>query len=151
MSTKHLLLALAITLTFAIFSCKPDAPDASVVNFSWTFDGATYHTAVDTAINQSPGPYIITAVYGTSFISFTRKLDISPSSFAVGTYNFSMVGSNSFRYIDEFGNDLSGVSGTLNITGNSNNRLTGNFSGTLAVPAGGTKPITASFNNMILK
>ena len=151
MRTLKILLLLSLNTALVLFSCsKSGGSNDPVKNFTWTYDGVTYSTAVDTALIQTPGPYVIIAVNGSSFLNAASRVYISPTSFAIGTYTLN-AGGNSLLYIDEQGYNLAGVSGSLNITANSNSRLSGNFSATLSHPAGGTKPISGSFTNVIIK
>lgn len=139
-----------ISILISLYSCSK-SDDAPANNFTWTFKSNTYTTTIDKANTNSSGPYIIAAVTGTSFMSFNRRVDFSLTSFNVGAYNFGSSGGNIMQYIDETGLVFSPVSGSLDITSNSNNLLSGNFSLVLIDPSSVTYPISGSFANMTIE
>jgi hypothetical protein len=68
----------------------------------------------------------------------------------VGTYfiNDGSVAFNRLTYKDDAGNTLLGAGGTLNITANSNNYISGNFFATLISGSGVPSQLTGNFTNM---
>jgi hypothetical protein len=92
------------------------------------------------------------AITGTNFnTNFNRKIYFILTSFNPGDFNIVPgTGSNKLEYIDELGFGHSGVSGTLSITSNANNLMSGNFSATIAGPSG-NEPISGSFTNVPVK
>ena len=138
-----------------LFSCNKtgDSDSKPPSNFTWTYNGSTYKADLDSAyVHYDLTPYLIMAITGTNFNTFfTQKIYFSLASFNTG--NFTIVpgpGSNILQYIDVSGYDHSGVSGTLSITSNANNLLSGNFSATIAGPSG-NEPISGSFTNVPVK
>ena len=55
---------------------------------------------------------------------------------------------NRLTYTDDAGNTLIGAGGTLTITTNSNDYMSGNFSATLITGGGVSSQLTGSFTNM---
>jgi hypothetical protein len=79
-----------------------------------------------------------------------RRVSFHLNSFAVGSstivaYPASV---NTFDYVDDAGYNLAGISGTVNISSNTNNRLSGNFSVTLIDASSATSLITGSFTDI---
>lgn len=122
-------------------------------SFTWTYNGTTYKADLCSAyVHYDLTPFLIMAITGTNFNTyFTQKIYFSLDSFNPG--NFNIVpgpGSNILEYIDVLGYGHSGVSGTLSITSNANNLMSGNFSATIAGPSG-NEPISGSFTNVPVK
>jgi hypothetical protein len=149
--------AFFVSILIVFYSCKKSSDDgnttpAPVSSFTWTYNGNTYIASLDTAYQFSIplSPYSIIAINGTNFsTSFTRKILFKLSSFNIGAFTISS-GGNSLRYVDDGGNDLFGTSGTLNITANASNRLTGNFSCTMT-GSPGTFTVTGQFANVSIR
>lgn len=157
MIISHLSYAAFISCMLIIcYSCKKSNDDSNTTppasSFTWSYNGNTYIASLDTAYQFSiPSlPYSIVAVNGTNFnTSFTRKIHFKLSSYNTGAFTIGS-GGNSLRYVDDGGNDLFGTSGTLNITSNANNRLTGNFSCTMS-GSPGTYTVTGQFANVSIR
>ena len=145
-------------LTIQIPSCNKSSKGISTPtnsSFTWTYEVSSYTVTSDTAYqyNNNPTTYQIFVSPNSGFLfNIYRKLSFNLSSFNVGPYIIQPIISqlNSFQFIDDTGLVLQGISGTLNITSNSNNLLSGNFSFILINPSGGTKPISGSFSNMTI-
>jgi hypothetical protein len=111
-------------------------------------------TTYDTAFLSGHGLAIIpiSIIAGFQGVSNTisRRVEFNLTSFNVGSYNIGpLPGSpNRLSFIDDAGFNLNGISGTLNITANSNNYLTGNFSITMIDASSVTSQLTGSFANM---
>ena len=152
------LILVLLVLTIQIASCNKSSNGISTPtssSFTWTYEGSSYTVTSDTAYqyNNNPTTYQIFVSPNSGFLfNINRKLSFNLSSFNVGQYNIQPIISqlNSFQFIDDTGLVLLGISGTLNITSNSNNLLSGNFSFILINPSGGTKPISGSFSNMTI-
>jgi hypothetical protein len=142
--------------SFIFYACnKPDdSADQNNNQFQWTHKGVTHTTNIyDTAYITSQGlsmlPYMILAGKGLRINIIARSVLFHLSSFNVATYTIGPSGSANVLYFqDDAGNDLEGVSGTLVITSNSNNRMTGNFSVTVRDASLATSQLTGSFTDM---
>lgn len=121
-------------------SCKKSDPATGPSNFIWKINSTTSTASWDSAFVRSMGttPQIM-AGNGNS------QLVISIASFNTAMY--SIGSGNEIEYIDDAGNTYFGISGTVNITVYSNNRLSGLFSASLAGPSG-SFPITGEFANV---
>ena len=122
-------------------------------NFTWTYNGSTYKADLCSAyVHYDLAPFLIMAITGTNFITyFTRKISFTLTSFNPGDYSFVPgPGSSRLEYIDDLGYNHSGVSGTLSITSNVNNLMSGNFSAVMAGPSG-NEPISGRFTNVPVK
>jgi hypothetical protein len=152
---KYFISALLFGCITSLTSCKKNnnSDTKPPSDFTWTFTGSTYKANLDSAyVHYDLTPYLIIAITGTNFYtSFNRKIYFSLTSFNPG--NFNIVpgpGSNILQYVDELGFDHSGVSGTLIISSNSNNLLSGNFTAIIAGPSG-NNPISGTFTNVPIK
>lgn len=133
-----------------ISSCKKSSNDKN--NFSWTHNGVTHSTKLDTAyISHGSRPHytIVADENKPGYILFTR-VEFNLTSFNTGTYiiNDGFGAFNRLIYTDDAGNTLIGAGGTLNITANSNNYLSGNFSATLITGTGVSSQLSGNFTNM---
>jgi hypothetical protein len=139
---------------FLLSSCKK-SNDAEPGSFSWTHAGKTYQPTIYAAYlgtGYTFTPFHIIAGFGTFPSGFTRRVDFHLTSFAVGTYTVALSpgSANTLDYIDDGGFNLAGTAGTLNITANANNRMSGNFSVTVINPSMVTSPITGSFTDITI-
>jgi hypothetical protein len=142
---------------FLLIACNksgdPD-PAAPASSFTWTHAGVTYTASLDSAYEHSIAlaPYYIVAINGTHFITnYTRKIDFSLTSFNPGAYTIVQGGPNRLNYINDAGFNFDGIAGTLNITSNVNNLLSGNFSATLVGPGPANSPVSGSFSNVSIR
>ena len=139
--------ALLFVLNFT--ACKKSNDTNYSNSFTWTFTGTNYianfKTAYQTSIGSGP---LIVAGMGTSEISSGTGPRISLTSLNTGTYNFGTGSTNVFRYVNDAGEALGVTSGTLNITENSNNHLSGNFSAILIDISSTTNTLTGTFSGI---
>ena len=122
-------------------SCDKDNDDA---NFNWTYLGQNYTANFANAYSASMGaPYIVGGL-GSSISSPGSGPRINVISFAPGVYTFGGIVPNSLNFVDPQGFDIPALDGSVNITTNNDNRLSGNFSATL----GNVQMVTGSFTNV---
>lgn len=149
--------AFIMVLLAVLYSCKKSGDDsnnntpAPASSFTWSYNGNTYIANLDTAYQFSIplSPYCIIAINGSNFTtSYSRKMTFKLGSFNTGAYT---IGSgSSLAYVDDSGNDLLGTGGTVIITSNASNRLTGNFSCTMSGTPG-TFTVTGQFANVSIR
>ena len=143
--------------TFLLMACNKSGdsnPPVPASSFTWTHAGVTYTASLDSAYEQSIAlaPYYIIAINGTHFITnYTRKIDFSLTSFNPGAYTIVQGGPNRLSYINDGGFNFDGIAGTINITSNANNLLSGNFSATLIDPGPANSPLSGSFSNVSIR
>ena len=126
-----------------IFSCSKSGSSANN-NFTWTYGNTNYKANFNAAYLQSLGGNpIIVAGTGAALHTLAIGPRFTVSSLNVGTYNFN-TSPNSMFYIEDQGNNLAAVTGTINITSNAGNLLSGNFSATLS----NSINVTGSFMNV---
>ena len=136
---------LILITAFLFFSCKKsDYSNSTANSFTFTYDGNTYTTNVDSAVTTSLGPFIVIANFSSGLFT---KIQGSLTSFNIGSYSFG-TGASTMRYIDNAGNLLQVTSGSWNITANSNNLMSGNFSATVVDASSVTHSTSGSFTNM---
>ena len=74
---------------------------------------------------------------------------MSLTSFNVGNYPFGGSSGNVLRYVDSLGNPTDNAfSGSLNVTANDNNRMSGNFTATVKDISNVTHTTSGTFTNM---
>lgn len=137
------------------FSCKKSVDgQANSNSFTWVHNGISHTTKLDTAYKSMAWlllpPYSIFAGENKPGYIIFRRVEFNLTSFDVGTYAVN-AGSGAFNrltYVDDAGNTLIGAGGTLNITANSNNYLSGNFSATIITGSGTSSLLTGHFTNM---
>lgn len=152
---KILLNVFSVLLLMSLFllsSCKK-SNDSDQSSFSWSHAGKSYQPTIYAAYlgtGYTFTPFHIIAGFGTFPTGFNRRIDFHLSSFAVGSYTIVLFPAtvNTLDYIDDAGFNLAGSSGTLNITANANNRLSGNFSVTVVDATLATSLVTGSFTNI---
>lgn len=154
MTTKRILFYGVLFFSFLvsitnISSCKKSDdskfPDSY---FIWTFEGQTYISDIDSSYKLGLGQWSIMAGNGTTMHSLSREIAFVLSSVNVGTYSFGSGSPNHMGYINDFGTYFPVSSGTMNITANSNNIVSGNFSVNVGNASTGIKPISGSFYNI---
>jgi hypothetical protein len=136
-------------------SCKK-SNDAEPGSFTWTHAGKTFQAMAFAAF---PNPsyffteFNVLAGYGDFATHVERRVTFHLNSFAVGSYTIVAYPApvNIFDYVDDAGFNLAGISGTVNITSNVNNLLSGNFSVTLVNASSATSLITGSFTDVPIK
>lgn len=144
-----------VSASFVFSSCKKSNDKRSPVIFTWTHGGNTYNPSFSSAFlgtGYTFTPFHIVAGFGTYPSGFVPRVDFHLTSFNTGTYTIapSPATVNTLRYIDDGGFILEGISGTINITVNANNLLSGNFSVTLTDPSSATSSLTGSFANITI-
>lgn len=153
----NLCYAVFLLLLSAILLCcnKSDGAGQPADNFTWTHKGVTHTTSINFAYLTTSGlgnpPFTILAGFPRA-ISFERRIQFYLTSFNTGAYTIS--GSpgapNRLTYIDDMGDVLNGISGTLNITANTNNKLSGNFSTTVTDASSVNSQLTGSFTDITI-
>jgi hypothetical protein len=137
------IILLLIPLLF-LLSCGKD--NESSGSFTWNYDGTNYTANFKAAYSSSMGqPYIIGGL-GNSITTPNSGPHIYVISFTPGTYSFGGIVPNSLNFVDQLGFDISAIGGAVNITSNSNNKLSGNFSAALA----NGKTVTGSFTDLTI-
>ena len=144
-------IAVIFTLVIIILSCSKDNGSNDSWSFNWTHENVPHSaTAADAYVSQAGlglGPNQILAFISSSSLNF--RVSIRLSSLTPNSYPVSLT-SNRFDYVDDSGNDLAGAQGSVTISSNSNNKLSGSFSVKLINPSSDTTPITGSFTNINL-
>lgn len=150
-------IAFLLVLLIFSFSCKKSRDDQTKNNFTWIHNGISHITNLDTAYVSHGGlalfPYTIIAGENRPGYNIFTRVEFNLTSFNVGTYTIN-AGSGAFNrltYRDDAGNTLIGAGGTLTITTNSNNYLSGNFSATLTTGSGVSSLLTGNFSNMPIR
>ena len=144
-------IAVIFTLVIIILSCSKDNGSNDSWSFNWTHENVPHSaTAADAYVSQAGlglGPNQILAFISSSSLNF--RVSIRLSSLTPNSYPVSLT-SNRFDYVDDSGNDLAGAQGSVTISSNSNNKLSGSFSVKLINPSSDTTAITGSFTNINL-
>jgi hypothetical protein len=144
-------IALIFTLMIINFSCNKDNGSNDSWSFTWTHQNISHSaTSSDAYLTQAGlgiGPNQICAFISSSSPNY--RVSIRLSSLTPNSYPVSLT-SNHFDYVDDFGNNLSGVQGSVTISSNSNNKLSGIFSVKLINISSDTTAITGSFANINL-
>ncbi len=140
---------LLLLISISFLSCsKSDSNLPVTPSFTWTYGGIDYTATLTEAYTNGNGPYVIAAVIGTNFFTFTKRVDFILTSFAIGTYQFQSGTTNLVRCMDNPYITAGSVNTTVTITANSNNLLSGNFSGLLNDNSPVNKPISGTFINV---
>ena len=144
-------IAIICCLTLILLSCNKDNNDNSndSWSFTWTHENvihmATEAAAYITQAGVGMGSNQIIANIGTP--GAQPRVSILLTSLNPDTYPVS-VNTNRFDYVDDAGNDLRGAAGTVTISANSGNKLSGDFSVKLINPSSDTTMITGSFTDI---
>jgi hypothetical protein len=156
---KRLMSSTSVAVLFTglllFYSCKKTNTNSGQNSFTWIHAGKTFQPTIYAAY-LGPGftftPFHIIAGFGNFPTGFDMRIDFHLSSFAVGAYSIvpSPATVNTLYYIDDAGYNLEGISGTVNITANVNNRLSGNFSVTVINAAAVTSLVTGSFTEITI-
>jgi hypothetical protein len=144
-------ISIIITLMIIILSCNKDNDPDDSWSFNWSHQNVAHSaTSADAYITQADlglGPDQIVA-FISSFSPYYR-LSMRLSSLTPGSYAVSLA-SNKFDYVDDSGNNLAGAEGSVTISSNSNNKLSGSFSVKLINISSDTTSITGTFVNINL-
>ena len=140
-----------VTLLF-FYSCKKEDDPGKKNSFTWVHNGIIHTTTVDTAYVANSGLPQFTIMAGEKkpgYLFYVRVM-FNLTSFKIGTciVNDGSGAFNRLTYTDDSGNTLIGAGGTLTITANSNNYMSGNFSAILITGAGVSSQLTGSFTNI---
>ena len=112
-----------LSLLLSIISCKKSDTSNPSNSFNFVYDGNTYTSNHDTATQYSPE--IVLEAYIPNCPIHDVNFQLTSSN--VGQYDLITGSGNSTLYVDNLGNPLNKISGSVNITANTNNRLSGNF------------------------
>jgi hypothetical protein len=144
-------IAIIFNLMLTILSCNKDNNSSDSWSFNWSHQNVSHSaTSADAYINQvglGLGPDQIVAAISSSSPNY--RVSIRLSSLSPNSYPVSLT-SNKFDYVDDSGNNLAGVQGTITISSNSNNKLSGSFTVKLINTSSDTTAITGSFTNIDL-
>lgn len=150
---------LVVSLATAFFSCKKSgAPTQSLYvtgSFVWIYNNRTIVTSYDSAYEYPSNPplnrySIVASTRGGTIFQVGPKFYFVLSSLNVGSYTIqpSTSAPNTLQFIDDSGNNLIGISGTVDITSRINTLITGSFSITLLDPLGNNTLLTGYFTDM---
>ena len=145
---KKIQLYLMLVLSVALFSCSSDSddnnptPTPSANGFLYAENGSTTMISVSTpyASNQ----------YKSIFAADTNNtvIEINLTSIAVGSYTIDDT-TNFFAYLKPGTTGMwNGSAGTVTITANANNKLSGTFSITSGSGISGVNLVSGSFTNI---
>lgn len=144
--------AVLLLISVSFLSCSKsganNTSNTSPASFTWSYNGNNYTATMAEAYTNGSGPRVIAAVIGTNFFTFERRVDFDLTSFNTGTYQFQSPNTNLIRYINEPSLPAGSVNTTTNITSNSGNLLSGNFSGFMNDNSSINKPISGTFTNI---
>jgi len=141
-------LAAIFILALIVQSCSKDNKKEDSASFTWVHLNVSHTATSADAYNSQAGlglgPNQIIANNGTatSYRVSIRLSSLNPNSYAVS------LTSNKFDYVDDAGYNLAGAKGTVTISSNSVNKLSGNFSVKLINASFDTTAITGSFSNI---
>ena len=144
-------IAVIFNLLIIILSCNKDSGSNDSWSFNWTHQSVSHSaTSADAYISQAGlglGPNQVLAFISSS--SPYYRVSIRLSSLTPNSYPVSLT-SNKFDYVDDSGNDLAGAQGSVTISSNSNDKLSGSFSVKLINASSDTTTIAGSFANINL-
>ena len=132
-----------------LFQSCTKSDTASLKNsFTWTYNGTNFTAYADSAFRSNFSGYpFISARKNADPASMNETLVIELPSLGVSAYDLSAGTPPEFFYTDGAGNTFFGNPGSLNITANKNNLISGNFSATL----NNTKIIAGQFTAVPIK
>lgn len=144
---KITILVLIAFLAISTFSCSNNDDDVTAPIVTPTVNGFTWTDSNSTNVQTVNNPYA-TAQYKTIFAKNTggaTVFEINLTSLAVGTY--SLASANALYYKNAtMSASFSPTSGTVTITANANNKLSGTFTATGT--GGGITSVTGQFTNI---
>jgi hypothetical protein len=147
---KFLGLVLILNLLY-LSSCKKVNTDTlPVSDFYWKLGNTEYSTNTDTAFFSYSGIKIV-ATTNSDFSSTIKGPSIYLNSYGVGKYSLKIQGSNQLIYFDNAGEENLSTDGSLEITSNTNNYLTGFFNATLVNSLGIENTISGTFTDIQLR
>jgi hypothetical protein len=156
--TPKTIVSLFLTISVLLFftDCSKSNDSQATNDFIWSTGGKSYNATIHKAFTGTGytfTPFHIIAGFGNFPTGFNRRIDFHLSSFAVGSYTIvpSPNTVNTLQYIDDLGNNMEGIAGTLKITVNSNNLLSGDFSVTLIDASMVTSTMSGSFTNISME
>jgi hypothetical protein len=154
---KIVSICLAINVLLLFSNCSKSTNDSQATSsFTWSTGGknysATIYKAYKTGYGLAFAPLSIVAGFENTPTFFSKRIDFHLSSFDIGSYTIVSVPNavNTLQFIDDLGNDMVGKSGTLRITANSNNLLSGDFSVTVSTGSTVTSAMSGSFTNITI-
>ena len=140
-----------LTLIVTILSCNKDNDSNDSWSFTWTHQNAFHSaTSADAYISQAGlgvGPNQVLAFVSTSGPNY--RVSMRLSSLTPNAYAISLT-SNKFDYVDDSGNNLAGAQGTVTISSNANNKLSGSFAVNLINASSDTTALVGLFTNITL-
>ena len=144
-------IAVTFTLAITILSCSKDNGPNDSSSFTWTHQTVLHlATSADAYVSQAGlglGPNQILAFLSSSGPNF--RVSIRLSSLTPNSYAVSLT-SNKVDYLDDSGNNLAGAQGTVIISSNASNKLSGSFSVKLIKASSDTTTLTGYFTNITL-
>ena len=130
---------------------KSDSNNLITPSFVWSIDGNSYTAnVIEAHTNGTGGPRVIFGDIGTNSFTFERGVDLIITSFDIGSYQYQSPMTNLIRYKNDPNLIAGSINTTVNITDNSNNLLSGNFSGLVSNMPGVTRSISGSFKNIAI-
>ena len=136
-------------LAFVTLCCNKGNNSNNGWSFKWTHQNVS-HSASGADAYISPaglgfGPNQILAFISSTTNNF--RVSVRLTSLATGSYSVTL-SSNKFDYVDDSGNNLFGVQGTVTITLSSGGKLSGSFSVKLMDSSSNPTTIDGSFENV---
>lgn len=140
-----------LLITFSVISCSKndDTPITPVVptssnGFKYSENGATTKISL-------PNPFV-NGSFNTIIAQNASNetiFEINLTSVAVGTYTIDNT-NNYLTYVKSGVGNFIGSAGTVVITANANNKLTGTFNATAGSGATGVNSVSGSFTNIVI-
>lgn len=143
-------LPIAMVTLFLFSTCNKSSDSQNESgSFTWTWGGTNYTGNFKEAFLQSLSTTpIIIAGTGSVVYSAGTGPRITVNSLNTGSYNLGGGVTNYISFIAPNGDNLQSTVGILNITQNSNSKLSGNFSATLINGVGQNSSLNGSFSNI---
>ena len=149
LSSPLIYLFFFFVISIGFWSCSKSndtTPNNILNNFTLTHQGSTYTANKDSAVTTSIGPFFIVANFSQGFF---WRVQMNLTSFNVNNYPFGGSSGNTLWYVDSLGNPTDvAFSGSINITANDNNRMSGNFTATVKDMSNTTHTTSGTFTNM---
>lgn len=140
-------------LLIMFFGCNKQQPQVdNQTGFSWVYKGNAYQSNCDTALSTAGSARAFVIIAGTGLVisNLITGPTFNLNSLQPGTYSLDTALVNShviLSYLVGGGEVLYASAGTLTITANSANRLSGNFSATI-VTGFGNEPLIGTFKDI---
>jgi len=134
-----------VLLAVIFFSCKKETI-AEEHFFTWTVNGTNNTAALHKAFSYSMAsmPIIIAS---TDTVLLNPDISITLGSFNTGTYTISGSGDNGVRYINASGDIFWAQTGSVVISGNAANKISGSFAVTVKNLGDVSYELSGSFIN----